>query len=222
MHSSTRSLVIAFGTAAAVALAPLALDHSGQAVDSPVAAVSGAPAGSAPPGTAVPVGTTGTSDSAGAEVAALDPTTMPSPPVVASDGPGLDPVTDTLPIGSGAGGLSSGSLPTPSHPQCPVTEAGAWWTDPADPYTCIPPGSMPFHEPTPPGTSSGSVPFHEPTPPGIPPELLEPIFETPGAEPGPGGDCRTTGALQCTVTIAGQDYVVTFADGSPVGVAEAR
>jgi hypothetical protein len=105
------------------------------------------------------------------------------------------------------GDLPPGLLPDPPYPQCPITEDGAWWTDPADPYTCIPPASRPFHEPT---------------PPGIDPGLLEPIFEDPGTEPGPGGDCRTTGALQCTVTIMGQDYVVLFADGRPVGVVEAQ
>ena len=104
------------------------------------------------------------------------------------------------------GDLPPEALPSPPYPQCPITEAGAWWTDPADPYTCIPPGSLPFHEPT---------------PPGIPPELLEPIFEQP-VPPGPGEDCRLVGALQCTVTIMGEDYVVTFAEGRPVGVSEAR
>ncbi|MEC5198298.1 hypothetical protein RCH21_000506 [Arthrobacter sp. PL16] len=69
-------------------------------------------------------------------------------------------------VGSGMGGdLPPETLPEPSYPQCPITEAGAWWTEPSDPYTCLPPQS---------------IPFHEPTPPGIPPELLEPIFEEPG------------------------------------------
>ncbi len=156
------------------------------------------------------------------------------------------------PAGSGMGGdLPPESLPSPPYPECPITEAGAWWTDPADPYTCIPPGSMPFHEPTPPSIDPGLLEpifdgpgsFHEPTPPGIDPGLLEPIFDGPGSfhEPTPPGidpkllepifegtgtgaspkdDCRTTGALQCTVTIMGQDYLVTFADGKPVGVRE--
>ncbi len=112
------------------------------------------------------------------------------------------------PSGSGRGGdLPPEDLPAPPYPQCPITEAGAWWTDPADPYTCIPPGSLPFHEPT---------------PPGIDPELLEPIFEEPGTAPDQGDDCRTTGAFQCTVTIMGQDYVVTFAHGKPVGILEVQ
>ncbi|MCU1632139.1 MAG: hypothetical protein JWM61_791 [Micrococcaceae bacterium] len=69
-------------------------------------------------------------------------------------------------VGSGMGGdLPPETLPEPSYPQCPITDAGAWWTEPSDPYTCLPPQS---------------IPFHEPTPPGIPPELLEPIFEEPG------------------------------------------
>lgn len=104
------------------------------------------------------------------------------------------------------GELPPEALPSPAYPQCPITDDGAWWTDPADPYTCLRPGSLPFHEPT---------------PPGIDPELLKPIFEDP-AVPARGEDCRTTGALQCTVTIMGQAYVVSFADGQPVGVVEAR
>ena len=134
------------------------------------------------------------------------------PPVTDAD-PVSDPVSEpappiTRPPGSGMGGdLPPGLLPDPAYPQCPITEDGAWWTDPADPYTCIPPGS---------------IPFHEPTPPGIDPELLEPIFEEPGIAPGAGDDCRTAGALRCTVTIMGQDYVVTFADGKPVGVLEVQ
>lgn len=132
------------------------------------------------------------------------------------------------------GELPPEALPSPAYPQCPITDDGAWWTDPADPYTCLRPGSLPFHEPTPPGidpellkpifedaTPEEPREFHEPTPPGIDPELLKPIFEDP-AVPARGEDCRTTGALQCTVTIMGQAYVVSFADGQPVGVVEAR
>ncbi|WDF32067.1 hypothetical protein PTW37_09250 [Arthrobacter agilis] len=96
--------------------------------------------------------------------------------------------------GSGMGGdLPPEALPSPPYPKCPITAAGPWWTDPADPYTCLPPGSLPFYEPTPPGIDpgllepifeepgapGGSLPFHEPTPPGIDPGLLEPIFEDP-------------------------------------------
>ncbi|TPV22531.1 hypothetical protein FJV46_13820 [Arthrobacter agilis] len=96
--------------------------------------------------------------------------------------------------GSGMGGdLPPEALPSPPYPKCPITAAGPWWTDPADPYTCLPPGSLPFYEPTPPGIDpgllepifeepgapKGSLPFHEPTPPGIDPSLLEPIFEDP-------------------------------------------
>lgn len=122
--------------------------------------------------------------------------------------PASGPATSPAATGSAMGGdLAPELLPLPPYPQCPVTDAGAWWTDPADPYTCLPPGS---------------VAFHEPTPPGIDPELLEPIFEEPGTPPGPGDDCRTVGALQCTVMIMGQEYVVTFSGGKPVGVMEAR
>lgn len=199
MRSSTRSLLIAFGTAAAVAVVPLALDQGGQASDEhAVAVVDTTPtlskvtdvsAGSS----AVPAGDV-------QEPVAGDTAVAPSP----ASGPTTSPGT----TGSAMGGdLAPELLPLPPYPQCPVTDAGAWWTDPADPYTCLPPGS---------------VPFHEPTPPGIDPELLEPIFEEPGTPPGPGDDCRTIGALQCTVTIMGQEYVVTFSDGKPVGVMEAR
>lgn len=108
--------------------------------------------------------------------------------VVADAGRTVRPDTG---IGSGMGGdLPPGYLPTPPYPQCPITAAGAWWTDPADPYTCLPPASVPFHEPTPPGIDpellepiveaevpEGSAGWHEPTPPGIDPELLEPIVE---------------------------------------------
>ena len=160
-----------------------------------------------------------------AENAVESPAAVPPAPVTVPTSP------PAAPSGSGMGGdLPPESLPSPPYPECPITEAGAWWTDPADPYTCIPPGSIPFHEPTPPGIDPGLLDpifeapgsFHEPTPPGIDPGLLEPIFEAPGTGAGAGEDCRTTGVLQCTVTIMGQDYVVTFADGKPVGVVEVQ
>ncbi|MHA7284859.1 hypothetical protein ACX80I_01150 [Arthrobacter sp. MDT3-44] len=181
----------------AAAIAPLALEYQGQAAeDAPVSAVvdavAPAPSGAAGDLVADPAPSTGGQES---------PVPEDTPPAPA-------PAPAPAWPGSGMGGdLPPGSLPVPPYPECPITEAGAWWTDPADPYTCIPPGS---------------VPFHEPTPPGIDPELLEPIFEEPQTQPGPGDDCRLVGALQCTVTIMGQDYVVTFSDGKPVGVAEAR
>lgn len=207
MRSSTRSLLVAFGTAAAIAVTPLVWDSTGRAVEDVPAAVTSpsGPALSAPSpgvvaapdeapraGDPAPVPATG-------PAAVADPVTPPTAPNPGSAAPNP---------GSGMGGdLPPGNLPTPSYPDCPITEAGAWWTDPADPYTCIPPGSRPFHEPT---------------PPGIDPELLQPIFEAPETPPGPGDDCRAVGALQCTVTIMGQDYVVTFADGKPVGVMESQ
>ncbi|KQN96725.1 hypothetical protein ASF21_15280 [Arthrobacter sp. Leaf234] len=119
-------------------------------------------------------------------------------------------------IGSGMGGdLPPGNLPAPPYPHCPITAAGAWWTDPADPYTCIPPASVPWHEPTPPGIDPellepiveveappASVPWHEPTPPGIDPELLEPIV---GVEPQTGflddGTHSTDAALADTALV---------------------
>ncbi len=199
MRSSTRSLLIAFGTAAAVAVVPFALDQGGQASDEHAAARVNTTAtlteftGGSVGSSTVPIGQV-------QEPIAGDTAVAPSPASGPSTSPGA--------TGSGMGGdLAPELLPLPPYPQCPVTDAGAWWTDPADPYTCLPPGS---------------VPFHEPTPPGIDPELLEPIFEEPGTPPGPGDDCRTIGALQCTVTIMGQEYVVTFSDGKPVGVMEAR
>lgn len=220
MRQSTRSLLVAFGTATAVVLTPLAMGLGGHTVDE-VPPAAGA--------TVEPVHTTGqpvepaqpTEQPVQPALSPVDdasdadtPPTGTAPPTGAATETGSDapvPMPGSAPAlpgsGSGMGGdLPPEALPTPPYPQCPITEAGAWWTDPADPYTCIPPGSLPFHEPT---------------PPGIPPELLEPIFETPGTEPGADDDCRTTGALRCTVTIMGQDYVVTFAEGKPVAVAEA-
>ncbi len=106
--------------------------------------------------------------------------TSPENPVAAPIGSD-ESGTSTVGSGSGMGGdLPPEALPSPPYPQCPITDAGVWWTDPADPYTCIPPGS---------------IPFHEPTPPGMPPELLEPIFEnvptdtpTDGPMDAPAGD----------------------------------
>jgi hypothetical protein len=86
--------------------------------------------------------------------------TPPENPVAAPIG---SDESGTSTVGSGMGGdLPPEALPLPPYSQCPITDAGVWWTDPADPYTCIPPDP---------------IPFHEPTPPGMPPELLEPIFE---------------------------------------------
>lgn len=216
MRHSTRSLTIALASAAAIAAAPLVFDYRGPATAEATAAVTSEAAEIATPDpTGPPTGAPGAGQVdpaafAGVEVPVVVPG-IPSalPRTEAPDvppGSGL-PVGGTAGRGSGMGGdLPPEALPEPPYPQCPITEAGAWWTDPADPYTCIPPGSLPFHEPT---------------PPGISPELLEPIFEQP-VPPAPGEDCRLVGALQCTVTIMGQDYVVTFAEGRPVGVSEAR
>ncbi|TYC99490.1 hypothetical protein FQ377_05890 [Arthrobacter echini] len=183
-----------------------------------------------------------------------------SEPITAEPSEGVDgPPGSPVPPGSGMGGdLPVESLPAPGYPSCAVDGAGTWWTDPADPYTCLPPVSRPFHEPTPPGMPPElsqpifgeppvSRPFHEPTPPGMPPELSQPIFGEPPVsrpfhEPTPPGmppelsqpifgdpaealtpdDCRVTGAMQCTVTIMDQVYVVDFVDGEPVAVAAAR
>ncbi|MEG9248532.1 hypothetical protein V6S67_10605 [Arthrobacter sp. Soc17.1.1.1] len=196
MRSSTRSLLIALGTAAVIVVQPLLMDPGSRAAqDVPVVAAAEAPVPAAEPVTVRDGVQDGVQDGSGAS--------RPGAPAASADAP---PSPAPPPSGSGMGGdLPPGDLPTPPYPQCPITEAGAWWTDPGDPYTCIPPGSRPFHEPT---------------PPGIDPGLLEPIFEEPGTAPAPGDDCRTTGALRCTVTIMGQDYVVTFADGKPVGVVE--
>jgi hypothetical protein len=218
MRHSTRSLTIALATAAAVAATPLVLEYwELSPAGDPAAATSEVAADVAPPGPidsppGQPVAARVDAASAGAERSVFVPGPAPVPaqaedaPVASGQGSSL-PGRDSDGPGSGMGGdLPPEALPSPPYPQCPITGAGAWWTDPADPYTCIPPGSLPFHEPT---------------PPGIPPELLEPIFEQP-VTPGPDEDCRLVGALQCTVTIMGQDYVVTFAEGRPVGVAEAR
>ncbi len=226
MRSSTKSLLVTLGTVAAIAVTPLVLDNRGGTADGSIVSAESL-----------------LSDSAASD-AVQDPTRQGSVDTEVVVGTDATPLPAQAPAdgaasparpGSGMGGdLPPEYLPAPPHPQCPITEAGAWWTDPADPYTCIRPGSMPFHEPTPPGIDPellkpivedarpGSVPFHEPTPPGIDPELLKPIFEAPSVEPVPGADCRTSGALQCTVTVMGQDYVLTFSDGKPVGVAEAR
>jgi hypothetical protein len=193
MRTSTRSLLFAFSTAAIILAHPL-LTEPGPQVSEDVPAVVAVPA-------------VGPSSTAGvqAEPHEGDDAALPAAPAAVT---GPAPSPGPLSPGSGMGGdLPPEALPSPPYPQCPITEAGAWWTDPADPYTCIPPGS---------------VPFHEPTPPGIDPELLEPIFEEPGTTPDPGNDCRTTGSNQCTVMIMGQDYVVTFADGKPVGVVEVQ
>lgn len=192
MRSSTRSLLVSFGAAAAILVTPLALQSSQQVVHDIPAAVAAEAATESPDAVLA--------DRVPESPSAVVPgSVIPAPiGVPAPSAPG------TAVPGSATGdGLPPELLPAPPYPQCPVTEAGAWWTDPADPYTCIPPGS---------------IPFHEPTPPGIDPELLKPIFEEPGA----GDDCRTTGALQCAVTIMGQEYVVTFANGKPVSVSEAQ
>ena len=123
-----------------------------------------------------------------------------------SEGTGTDaaavggpaPIDDGVRSGMG-GDLPPEVLPAPDYPQCPITEAGPWSNDTADPYTCIPPYPIQFHEPTPPGISPellepvfeapvapvGSVGGYEPTPPGIDPSLLEPIMEDAGL-PGSG------------------------------------
>ncbi|WP_156135171.1 hypothetical protein [Arthrobacter sp. L77] len=195
MQHTTRSLLVAFGSAAALVAAPLVLDTQGRTAADEAVTVSGAAI--APPASAplLVAPSDGPSAAGGSPAAAADPasTTAPGPvPSPPADGRAADPAAELL--------------PGEPSPQCPITEEGAWWTDPADPSTCQRPGSRPFFEPT---------------PPGIAPELLEPIFEDP-ATPGAGDDCRITGALQCVVEIMGQDYVVTFSDGVPVGVAEAR
>ncbi|WP_434994046.1 hypothetical protein [Arthrobacter sp. Ld5] len=205
MQHGTRSLLIAFTSAAALVAAPVVMEVQGRtdeavAVPAPTAAAPSAvpssvpavapPSSSAP---AVPVPAGGSPAVSGAVDAPAAPGPTPPAPLPADPARGGD--------------LPPESLPTPPYPQCPITEEGAWWSDPGDPYTCLPPGSMMFHEPT---------------PPGIPPELLEPIFEDPATAPAPEDDCRVTGAMQCVVVIMGQEYTVTFADGRPVGVVEAQ
>lgn len=206
MRTSTRSLLVGLGTAATIVAAPLVFDPGARSVDDLHAAMSDPVPGDVQTSSSAPIAPA--ADSAGP--APVEGTAeVPAPPVVAQ-APLPDPTAPAAPPypGSGMGGdLPPEALPSPPYPVCPITEAGVWWTDPADPYTCIPPGS---------------IPFHEPTPPGIDPELLEPIFEEGPTEPGPGDDCRLVGALQCTVTIMGTDYVVTFADGKAVGVMEAQ
>ncbi|MBG6225685.1 hypothetical protein IWX63_002258 [Arthrobacter sp. CAN_A2] len=194
MQHTTRSLLVAFGSAAALVAAPLVLDVQGRtAADEAVAVPGAATAGpaSAPDLPPIADGPAGVSGSTGAP-AGSGAMTAPVP----------------LPTDAGRpGDLPQGFLSATPSPRCPVTEEGAWWTDPADPSTCLRPGS---------------VPFFEPAPPGIPPELLEPIFEEPPTLPGTGEDCRVTGTRECVVDIMGQGYVVTFADGKPVGVVEAQ
>jgi len=223
MQHTTRSLLVAFGSAAALVAAPLVLDvQERTAADEAVTVAGAAPApptvagaAPAPPTGAVPVPAppTGAVLAAVPAVPALPAATdVPSGGSVLAEDPDAPGPTTTVPVPLPAGSTRGGDLPpellpTPPYPSCPITEDGAWWTEPGDPYTCLPPGT---------------ATFYEPTPPGIPPELLEPIFEEPGTGPGPDDDCRTSGALQCTVTIMGQDYVVTFADGKPVGVREAQ
>ncbi|WP_146067371.1 hypothetical protein [Arthrobacter sp. SX1312] len=197
MRHTTRSLLLAFGSAAALVATPLALDVQGgtvadHAVAGPGAATTPSMAIPAVPGTADGPPAVGASTEDPVEVVPVTTTTVQVPPPV-----------DAGPEGD----LLSEVPPPPPSPQCPITEEGAWWTDPADPHTCLRPGS---------------IPFFEPTPPGIAPELLEPIFEDPPTSPDAGEDCRLTGAQECVVGIMGQDYVVTFADGRPVGVVEAQ
>ncbi|MHA7238534.1 hypothetical protein [Arthrobacter sp. TMS1-12-1] len=208
MQHTTRSLLVAFGSAAVLVAAPLALDLQERTVaDDAVTVPSQAPASptDAAPTVAVPAAVPAvpvlpaTADDPSAGGGPAEHTAAPDPAPTAPA---------PLPAGATRGGdLPPELLPVPPYPQCPITEDGAWWTDPADPYTCLRPGS---------------VTFYEPTPPGIPPELLEPIFEEPDAAPTPENDCRTSGALRCTVTIMGQEYVVTFREGKPVSVLEAQ
>ncbi|WP_298251331.1 hypothetical protein [uncultured Arthrobacter sp.] len=256
MRNTTRSLLVGVGTAT-VLLVPLMVDAGGQELADAPATAGVAPA-QLPPGGNSPGGTGGDSPG-GTGVAGSEPITAQP-----SEGAGGLPGSP-VPAGSGMGGdLPVELLPTPAYPSCAVDAAGTWWTDPADPYTCLPPVSRPFHEPTPPGMppelsrpilgdpeeALGSRPFHEPTPPGMPPELSRPILgdpvealgSRPFHEPTPPGmppelsqpilgepvealvpdDCRVTGAMQCTVTIMDQAYVVDFVDGEPVAVAVAR
>jgi hypothetical protein len=191
MRTSTRSLLVAFSTAAIIVLHPLLTEPGTQASEG-VPVVVGVPA-------------VEESSTAGLHAGVQDAVDAEPPAAPAAE---PSPSSEPLPPGSGMGGdLPPEALPSPPYPQCPITEAGLWWTDPADPYTCIPPGSMPFHEPT---------------PPGIDPALLEPVFEEPGTPPDQGGDCRVTGPNRCIVTIMGQEYAVTFADGEPLGVVEVQ
>lgn len=221
MRHTTRSLLIAFGTAGTLVVTPLALDHPREAAVDPAVPMGSVSAPVTAPGSPAaadpaPAGTVSADATAG-PIGAGDTSAAPGPPEAApvpsqaapAPGPPLSQPAPapTGPDGGMGGDLPPGALPMPPYPECPITEEGAWWTDPSDPYTCIRPGS---------------IPFYESTPPGIPPGLLEPIFEEPGTAPGPGEDCRLIGALQCTVTIMGEEYVVTFSDGEPVGVAEAR
>ncbi|THJ66973.1 hypothetical protein E8P82_05815 [Arthrobacter echini] len=161
---------------------------------------------------------------------------VPGAVAVRDEGSGAVPASSA---GSAMGGdLPTSGLPSPAFPRCPTPAEGNWWTDPADPYTCLPPVPVPFHEPTPPGmppellqpidaapTAPGvlpvPVPFHEPTPPGMLPELLQPIDAAPTA-PIDTDDCRVSGAMQCTVTIMGQAYVIDFVGGEPVAVSPAE
>lgn len=216
MRSSTKSLLVTFGTVAALTVTPLVLDLAGDTPQGPPASAADT--------------TISDTTSAVTSDAARTAVDEPAPPV-GDPRPGVGAAPLPRPGSTMGGDLPPEYLPTPPYPQCAITDAGNWWTDPADPYTCRPPEPISFHEPTPPGIDpellqpifEEPISFHEPTPPGIDPELLEPIFEDPAAiEPAPGADCRTTGSLQCTVSIMGQNYVVTFSDGQPVGVVEAR
>ncbi len=99
------------------------------------------------------------------------------------------------------GDLPPELLPSPPYPSCPVTELGNWWTDPADPYSCLPPESRGFSEPVPPVGPGDWTPW--------------------GPAPAePSGDCRVDGTQRCEVLIMGQTYVVTFSDGKPLHVYE--
>ncbi|MBG6217593.1 hypothetical protein IWX75_002051 [Arthrobacter sp. CAN_A6] len=103
-------------------------------------------------------------------------------------------------VGSGMGGdLPPELLPSPAYPSCPVTDLGNWWTDPADPYTCLPPESRGFSEPVPPVGPGDWTPW-DPAPVQ------------------PGEDCRVDGVQRCEVLIEGQTYVVTFSEGAPLHV----
>lgn len=97
------------------------------------------------------------------------------------------------------GDLPPELLPSPAYPSCPVTDLGNWWTDPADPYTCLPPESRGFSEPVPPVGPGDWTPW-DPAPVQ------------------PGEDCRVDGVQRCEVLIEGQTYVVTFSEGAPLHV----
>lgn len=136
--------------------------------------------------------------------AAVPAATQDAPAVIAADPSEAAPESAAPPVaveaGSGMGGeLPPQQLPSPAYPPCPVTELGNWWTDPADPYTCLAPESRGFSEPVPPVGPGDWTPW-DPAP-------VE-----------PGGDCRVDGVQRCEVLIEGQVYVVTFSEGAPLHV----